>query len=327
MNMHPVPRHSHSRLTNPEVLEAFEFAAQADAPNTQRAYLADWKHFIEWCKTRHRCPLPVRPDDLALYLRYCAEKLGLKISTVQRRVSAISEAHARNGHLSPAGEWVVRNTMRRLRRDLGAPARGKNPVLVKDLKAMLAHCPPTLAGRRDKAILLVGFCGAFRRSDLVNLDIEDLAKADEGLVLMVRKGKTDQKREGRKIGIPYGKDPLTCPVRALCEWIAEAQITSGPLFAPSRSSAGRGPRASVIASSPRSSKSTASELGNEFRCFQATRFGPALPPPRRSRGLPRGQSRSRRAMPASMCFDATSARRKCFGTTRFLSWICRGGMT
>ncbi|MGZ5950265.1 MAG: site-specific integrase [Isosphaeraceae bacterium] len=95
---------------------------------------------------------------------------------------------------------------------------------------MLACCPQTLAGRRDKAILLVGFCGAFRRSDLVNLDIEDLAKADEGLVLMVRKGKTDQKRQGRKIGIPYGKDPLTCPVRALCEWIAEAQITSGPLF-------------------------------------------------------------------------------------------------
>ena len=104
--------------------------------------------------------------------------------------------------------------MRRLRRDLGAPARGKNPVLVDDLKAMLTHCPQTLAGHRDKAILLVGFCGAFRRSDLVNLDIEDLAKADEGLVLMVRKGKTDQKREGRKIGIPYGKDPLTCPVRA-----------------------------------------------------------------------------------------------------------------
>ena len=67
--------------------------------------------------------------------------------------------------------------------------------------------PPDACRRRDKAILLVGFCGAFRRSDLVNLDIEDLAKADEGLVLMVRKGKTDQKREGRKIGIPYGKDP------------------------------------------------------------------------------------------------------------------------
>src|SRR5512135_2979976 len=68
------------------------------------------------------------------------------------------------------------------------------------------------------------------RSDLVNLDVDDLAKADEGLVLMVRKGKTDQKREGRKIGIPYGKDPSTCPVRVLCEWITAAEITSGPLF-------------------------------------------------------------------------------------------------
>ena len=295
MNIRPAPRRA-GHLVNPEVLEAFEFAAQADAPNTQRAYLADWKHFLAWCKNRNRCPLPVRPDDLALYLRYCAEKLGLKVSTVQRRVSAISEAHARNGHLSPAGEWVVRNTMRRLRRDLGAPARGKNPVLVDDLKAMLAHCPPTLAGHRDKAILLVGFCGAFRRSDLVNLDIEDLAKADEGLVLMVRKGKTDQKREGRKIGIPYGKDPLTCPVRALCEWIAEAQITSGPLFR-AVTKFGR-PRPTRLCDRvvAEMSKSTASKLGNEFRCFQATRFGPALPPPRRLLGPPKGRSRSRRAM-------------------------------
>ena len=73
MNMHPVPRHSHSRLTNPEVLEAFEFAAQADAPDAQRAYLADWKHFLAWCKNRNRCPLPVGPDDLALYLPFRGE--------------------------------------------------------------------------------------------------------------------------------------------------------------------------------------------------------------------------------------------------------------
>lgn len=140
-NRPPIARRA-GHLTNPEVLEAFEFAAQADAPNTQRAYLADWKHFLAWCKNRNRCPLPASPDDLAFYLRFCAEKLQLKISTVQRRVSAISEAHARNGHQSPAREWVVRNTMRRLRRELGAPARGKKPVLVDDLKAMLTHCPP-----------------------------------------------------------------------------------------------------------------------------------------------------------------------------------------
>ena len=197
-------------------------------------------------------------------------------------------------------------------------------MLVDDLKAMLAHCPPTLAGRRDKAILLVGFCGAFRRSDLVNLDIEDLAKADEGLVLMVRKGKTDQKREGRKIGIPYGKDPLTCPVRRFANGLPRLRSRPGPSFAPSRSSAGRGPRASVIASSPRSSKSTASKLGNEFRSSQATRFGPALPPPRRLLGLPNGQFRSRRATRVSTYFEGTSERQRCFGITRFLSWICRG---
>src|SRR5512135_868495 len=152
MNTRPALPRRAAHLMSPEVLEAFEFAARADAPNTQRAYTADWKHFLAWCKNRNRCPLPANPDDLALYLRFCAEKLGLKISTVQRRVSAISEAHARNGHKSPVGEWVVRNTMRRLRRELGAPARGKNPVLVDDLKAMLTHCPPTLAGLRDKAI-------------------------------------------------------------------------------------------------------------------------------------------------------------------------------
>lgn len=213
-----------------ETSEAFEFAAQADAPNTQRAYTADWKHFLSWCSKRNRCPLPADPDDLALYLRFCAEKLGLKMSTVERRMAAISEAHGRNGHVSPTHEWVIRNTMRRLRRELGSPARGKNPILVADLKKMIRKCPGTLAGARDKAILLTGFSGALRRSDLVNLDVEDISKADEGLVLMIRKGKTDQKREGRKIGIPFGHDPLTCPVRALCEWLEASRITEGPIF-------------------------------------------------------------------------------------------------
>lgn len=219
-----------TELRDRESLDAFEYAALADAPNTQRAYASDWKHFLSWCRNRNRCPLPVNPDDLALYLRFCAQKLELKVSTVQRRLSAISEAHSRNGHQSPAGDWIVRNTMKRLRRELGAPARGKNPILVDDLKAMIAHCPPSLAGARDRAVLLIGFCGALRRTDLVNLDIEDISSADEGLVLMIRKGKTDQKREGRKIAIPFGHEPLSCPVRALCEWVDFAQITVGPLF-------------------------------------------------------------------------------------------------
>ena len=213
-----------------ETREARRFASLADSKNTQRAYTADWRHFISWCKNRNKAPLPVAPDDLAIYLRFCAEKHKLKMSTLRRRLAAIAEAHRRNGFQTPSGEWVVKNTMRRLRRDLGTPEKGKSPLLVKDIKEMISHCPPTLTGLRDKALLLIGFVGAFRRSELVALDIEDVTTSDEGIVVMIRGSKTDQKREGRKVGIPFGNDPLTCPVKSLIDWLDAANITSGPLF-------------------------------------------------------------------------------------------------
>lgn len=194
---------------DPETFEIYQYAALADASNTQRAYASDWKQFLTWCKRRKKSPLPAHPDDVALYIRYCAEKRKLKISTVRRRLSAIAEAHKRNGLDSPCSEWVVKNTLKRLRRELGKPAKGKSPILVKDLKAMISHCPPTLSGLRDKAVLLIGFTGAFRRSELVAINIDDITSSDDGLVVMIREGKTDQKRVGRKVGIPFGKDPET----------------------------------------------------------------------------------------------------------------------
>ncbi len=219
------------KLANLEAREAYEFAALADAPNTQKAYRADWKHFTTWCFNRKKSALPVEPEVLATYLRFCAEKLKLKMSTVSRRVSAISEAHKRSGLKSPTQEWVVRNTMKRLRRELGEPARGKEPLLVDDLKDIVELCDTsTLVGVRDKAVLLVGFGSSLRRSDISNLDVEDISKAEEGLVLMVRKEKTDQERRGRKVGLPYGKHPETCAVRALCHWIEVSGLRSGPLF-------------------------------------------------------------------------------------------------
>lgn len=208
--------------------DAHSFAALADAPNTQRAYASDWKQFLKWCSIRNKCPLPADSDDLALYARHCAKTL--KMSTIQRRLAAIAEAHSRNGHAVPNQTWVVKNTMRRLRRENGAPARGKDPILVKDIQAMIELCPPTLSGLRDRATLLIGFAAALRRSDLVNLDISDITTSDEGIVLLVRKGKTDQKREGRKVAIPNGKTLLTCPVTALTDWLQAAKIIDGPLL-------------------------------------------------------------------------------------------------
>jgi integrase len=210
--------------------EIYDYAALADSLNTQRSYVSDWKHFVSWCKTRRLSPLPCNPDRLAEYARFCVEKLHLKVSTVSRRLAAINQAHLRNGHASPAAEWVVKKTMHRIRREHGRPARGKDPVLTKDLRAMIAALPQDLSGARDKAILLLGFAGGMRRSEIVALDVGDLQLGEEGFVVQIQRSKTDQSGTGRKIGIPYGQDPLTCPVKAVLAWVEAAMLTSGPLF-------------------------------------------------------------------------------------------------
>jgi len=206
------------------------YARDAKAPNTKRAYQSDWNAFAAFCAARNQVSLPAPADVVALYLRHAAEKQRLKISTVTRRIAAISEKHRSNGFVSPSDEWVVRNTLRRLRRELGTPAQGKAPLLTTDLQKIMQLIPATLTGARDKAVLLLGFAGAMRRSELVGLNVADLALAPEGLVLSVNKGKTDQLHQGRKIGIPNGRNESTCPVRAVLRWLEESRIMDGPLF-------------------------------------------------------------------------------------------------
>jgi integrase len=209
-----------SKLGLVSLEEVFDFASFAVSENTRRAYGADWEHFLSWCKAANKPSLPAAPDDIASYLRHCSEKLGLKISTVQRRLSAVSEAHKKKGLPSPAEEWVVKNTIKRLKRENLKPTLNKRPILVEDLKKMLALCPDTLSGKRDKAVLLIGFTGAFKRSEIASLNISDLTVSDLGLVI-------DKKR---KVAIPYGDKKETCPVTALLDWIEAAKISEGPVF-------------------------------------------------------------------------------------------------
>jgi integrase len=119
-----------------------------------------------------------------------------------------------------------------IRRSKGNAADAKTPVLVEDLKRMIVRLPENLLGVRDRALLLIGFCGAFRRSELVALDVADVAFSREGLVLTIRRSKTDQEAEGRKIGIPYAAHVETCPIRSLQEWLEKSGITEGPIFRP-----------------------------------------------------------------------------------------------
>lgn len=209
---------------------ARDFLRQAKAANTRKAYRADWADFASWCAKYRREPLPARPDTVAYYL---ADKSAhLKVSTLQRRLATISEAHRAAGYESPNHQPQVRLVWQGIRREKGIAQEHKKPALTKHIRLMVARLPETLLGARDRALLLLGFSGAMRRSELVGLEVSDVAQADEGLVVMIQKSKTDQVREGRKVGIPFGTNPETCPVRALHAWLEAAGIEAGPLFRP-----------------------------------------------------------------------------------------------
>jgi len=202
----------------------------ARARSTTRAYEHDCAHFQGWCEQNGFVPYPAAPEAVVLYATDLVKNRGAKLNTLARRLAAISQMHQQQGFESPTRSWPVRQYLHGLRRETGvAPAR-KRPVIVADLKRMVAALPESLLGKRDRALLLIGFTGAFRRSELVALNVEDVEETTEGLILTIRRGKTDQAGEGRKVGIPAGVDLGTCPVHALHEWRQAAHIESGALF-------------------------------------------------------------------------------------------------
>jgi integrase len=207
---------------------ARKFAEQARADNTLRAYRSDWRDFEAWCRSHNLAACPALPATVALYLT--ALSGSRRVSTLTRRLSSISQAHHGAGFASPTEESSVRRVMAGIRRSLGSSPEVKHPILIPDLRAMFEAAPSSLIGLRDRAILLVGFCGAFRRSELVGLDREDITEGTEGLVIRLRRSKTDQEAMGRKVAIPRGREAPTCPVLALNAWIEAADISTGPVF-------------------------------------------------------------------------------------------------
>ena len=217
-----------------ELLEAARtYAAASRSANTRRAYQSDLRDFTAWCDSNGVHALPAAPDTVALYLTALAQT-GARASTIQRRVSAISQAHQLARHLpSPTADPVVRSTMAGIRRSLGTAPEQKAPLLTSELRRLLATCDPaTRAGLRDRALLLLCFAGGFRRSELVALDAGDVTETDDGLRVQIRRSKTDPEGQGREVGVPYGQHPETCPIRALRAWRAAGGVDSGPLFRP-----------------------------------------------------------------------------------------------
>jgi integrase len=202
----------------------------ARAGSTLRAYAHDWKQFRTWAEENGFAPLPATPQAVILYGADLVKNRRKKLNTLSRRLAAISQMHQQSGFAAPTQDWAVRQFLRGLRRETGVAPTRKRPLLVPALKQILSELPDSLLGKRDRALLLLGFAGAFRRSELVALDAEDVETTPKGLVVTVRRSKTDQEGQGRKVGIPTGAEERTCPVKAVAGWRMSARIESGPLF-------------------------------------------------------------------------------------------------
>jgi integrase len=215
-------------VPSPSLERAREFIRASKAESTLRGYQSDWRDFYHWCDGQGVCPLPAAAETVASYIAECA--IRLKVGSIQRRLNAIAEAHKAVGLESPTSAGMVRNTLKGIKRTMGTAVVQKAAALTDDIRAMIDATDTGLIGVRDRALILLGFAGAFRRSELVGLDTEDCAFGKDGLTITLRRSKTDQDGVGRKVGIPYGSNPGTCPVRTIQSWVEAAAINVGPLF-------------------------------------------------------------------------------------------------
>jgi site-specific recombinase XerD len=215
-------------LPSAEVDAAASYAAAEKAAATRRAYKNDFAIFQIWCSERGAGALPAEPITVAAFLAWEAGRS--RPSTTGRRLAAIRYAHKLGGYEVPTDDERVRATMRGIRRSVGAAPTKKNPATANRIIAMAPVTDMRLADLRDRALLLLGFAGAFRRSELVALNCEDIEETKEGLRVIIRRGKTDQESKGAVIAIMRGT--VACPVAAYKAWLGAANISTGAVFRP-----------------------------------------------------------------------------------------------
>ncbi len=201
--------------------------------NTIRAYKSDFKDFCLFCAKHSFKALPTEPKIIALYLTYLSSK-DAKMSTLKRRLVSISMMHKLKGHYLDNKHPVIIENLMGIKRTKGSIQRGKKPILINHLKAIInvinEEKTEEIKKRRDKAIILVGFGGGFRRTELMSIDYEDLEFVAEGVKITIKRSKTDQFGEGMIKGLPYFANETYCPVAHLKKWIKISNIKDGPVF-------------------------------------------------------------------------------------------------
>jgi integrase len=215
---------------------AADYAAGARSANTRRAYASDWRTFETWCAARCAAPLPAAPATVTAYL---VDHAGaLRVSTLRRRLAAIREHHRAAGLELDTAAPMFRDTWKGIRKAHGRPADKRAPLLTAGLRRALASLPASLQGARDRALLLVGFGAALRRSELASLEAARrdgagwVEETSDGLIIHLARTKADQEASGESVAVPYGANPETCPPRAWRAWLVASGIAGGPAFRP-----------------------------------------------------------------------------------------------
>lgn len=201
--------------------------------NTVDAYESDWDDFVDWCRHHKVSYFPAEPETIVNYINDLADYA--KANTISRRISAISENFNAAGLAdNPCIAPIVKQALRGIRRMKGTYQQGKTPILLDDLEEMFEYMDtiamPEIQKVRDKAILLIGFMGAFRRSELSALTVADIKFSVQGMEIFVKSSKADQEGQGSIVAIPFIENREFCAVRALKTWFKCSSIKEGPIF-------------------------------------------------------------------------------------------------
>ena len=200
----------------------------ADAPATLKAYATDLANFTAWRAANGLADGPTTPQIVGAYLAAAGE--GYAVPTLRRRVAAIARACGVAGEPLDTKHPAIRETLRGIARRHGSRARRSAALTTSEVRKLVRACGSDVAGARDRALLLLCFAGALRRSELVSLDVELCSWTNEGVKILIERSKTDERGEGAEIAIVHGRSLETCPVDALKVWLEQGGIKTGPLF-------------------------------------------------------------------------------------------------
>ena len=213
-------------------LETLANLKMSKANNTIRAYKSDFKDFSMFCAKNGFSSLPTEPKIISLYITYLSS--GRKISTLKRRIASISVVHRLKGHYIDTKHPIIIENLMGIRRKTGSFQKSKKPILINELKQIIKAIDTTNKNKervlRDKAIILTGFSGGFRRSELVSIDYNDLEFVSEGVKIFIKRSKTDQSGEGMIKALPYFDNKEFCPVTFLKKWLDISKIRNGLIF-------------------------------------------------------------------------------------------------